>query len=372
MNPSFVLGPARLAIGDGTTRYGRIQIEHERIFEILDGDGPSDLPLPGDVIVTPGLIDVHTNGSGEHLFNRDQGNAVEIAARAYATYGATAFVAAVMTAPWESMLHAASEVAEAAHELAERSEPIGARCLGLHIEGPFLNPKYRRIHRSDCLLTATMERGQELFEACRGALLMVTMAPEIEGVSELARFYHDHGVVCSAGHTAARYRDGVLAIGYGFRSLTHAFNGMSALDHRDPSILAAFVQEPRTMVQAICDGYHVAPVMIDILYRMLGDRLVLVTDYTPPTGSGYRIEGGVVRSEDGTIAGSALRPDHGLRNLMQYAQLPFERAIISATQAPARLLNLTDDLGTISPGKRADLTVWNTQHDVLATFVGGH
>lgn len=200
---------------------------------------------------------------------------------------------------------------------------------------------------------------------------MATMAPEVEGVGEAARLLHDQGVICSAGHTAARYRDGKLAIGLGFRTLTHAFNAMLPLDHRDPSILAAFIQEPRTTVQVICDGYHVAPVMVDILYRTLGERIVLTTDYMAPAGAGYRIEGGVVRSEDGTIAGSALHLDQAVRNLMSYASIPFERAIVNATAAPARLLGLDREMGTLEIGKRADISVWSDTYQILATLVAG-
>jgi N-acetylglucosamine-6-phosphate deacetylase len=197
------------------------------------------------------------------------------------------------------------------------------------------------------------------------------MAPEADGVGEVARFFFDQGIVCAAGHTSAKYREGMLAIGLGFRTLTHAFNGMPPLDHRDPSILAAFIQEPRTTVQVICDGYHVAPVMIDILYRTLGERLVLATDYMPPAGSGYRIDGGVVRSEDGTIAGSALHCDQAVRNLMSYASIPFETAIVCATATPAKLLGVEREMGTIARGKSADLSIWSAEHEVLATIVRG-
>ena len=163
----------------------------------------------------------------------------------------------------------------------------------------------------------------------------------------------------------------MLAIALGFRTLTHAFNAMPPLDHREPSLLAAFMQEPRTTVQAICDGFHIAPVMIDALYRMLGERLVLATDYMAPAGSGYRIEGGVVRAEDGTIAGSALHVDRAVRNLMAYASIPFERAITNATAAPASLLGIERDCGTLEAGKRADLSIWNDRYEVIATIVAG-
>jgi len=367
----MVVGPAKLAFGDGTAGYGRIAVERGRISAVLTGDGPSDLVPPPNAIIGPGLIDVHTNGADEALFNRDQGNAVEVASRAYAQIGATGFVAAVMTAPWESMMHAGAEISEAANELEEGGREIGARCLGVHFEGPFLNPKFRRVHRGDWIVPATLDRAHEMIECCRGALVMVTMAPEVDGVDEVARLFFDQGIVCSAGHTSAHYREGMLAIGLGFRTLTHAFNAMPPLDHRDPSLLAAFMQETRTTVQVICDGYHVSPPMIDLLYRTLGERLVLTTDNMPPSGSNLRIEGGVVRAEDGTIAGSALQIDQGVRNLMSYTGIPFESAIIHATRSPARLLGLDRELGTLEAGKRADLAIWDEAHQPVATMVGG-
>lgn len=201
---------------------------------------------------------------------------------------------------------------------------------------------------------------------------MVTLAPEIEGATDATRLFVEHGVVCSAGHTSARYREGMLAIGLGFRSLTHAFNAMPPLDHRDPSILAAFIQDTRTFVQLICDGHHVAPVMVDILHRTLGDRIVIATDNMPPAGPGYHIEGGVMRAEDGTIAGSALRMDEGVRNYMAYTELPFSKAIVAATQAPAKLLGMDRELGRVAPGLRADLSFWDDSFTVIGTMVGGH
>ncbi|MBV9718556.1 MAG: amidohydrolase family protein [Candidatus Eremiobacteraeota bacterium] len=369
--PATLLGPAFIAVGDGTSTFGRLAVENGRIAGVLAADGPSEYTLPPGSSIAPGLIDVHTNGAAECLFNRDQGNAVAAAVASYAADGATGFVASVMTAPWESMLHAASEVVEAANQL-EEDAPAGARCLGVHFEGPFLNPKFRRIHRHEWLLPATAARAQEMVDSCKGACLLVTMAPEIEGAADALRVFSQNGVVCSAGHTGARYREGMLAIGLGFRSLTHAFNGMPPLDHRDPSILASFIQDRRTLVQVICDGIHVSPVMVDILHRTLGDRVVLATDNMPAADPGYHIEGGVMRAADGTIAGSALHIDEGLRNYMSYAQIPFAQAIVAATHAPARLIRHDGEMGRIAPGMRADLSFWDSDYRVIATMVGGN
>src|SRR5580704_17969160 len=156
----LLLGPAFIAIGDGTSTFGRVSIADGRITGVLPADGPADYALPAGGSIAPGLIDVHTNGAAEYLFNRDQGHAVGVAGSAYAQQGATGFVAGVMTAPWESMLHAASEIVEAANQL-EEDAPQGARCLGIHFEGPFLNPKFRpSIVRSGCSQPAPDARGR--------------------------------------------------------------------------------------------------------------------------------------------------------------------------------------------------------------------
>jgi len=367
---SITLGPAILAIGDGTSVFGRVVVDHGRISAILPADGPSDVALPPGSTIAPGLIDVHTNGAGELLFNRDQGNAVPVAAAEYARMGATGFVASIMTAPFESMLHAASEIVDAAHDL-EEDDPRGARCLGIHFEGPFLNQKFRGVHRAEWLLPASAEHAKEMVDACKGACLLVTMAPEIDGAADAMRVFLENGVVCSAGHTSARYRDGMLAIGLGFRALTHAFNGMPPLIHRDPSILAAFIQDRRTMVQVISDGYHVAPVMVDILYRTVGDRIVLATDMMPPMDASYHISGGVMRAADGTIAGSALRIDQAVRNYMSYTETSFAQAVMAATYAPAKMLKLDGEIGRIAPGMRADLSFWDEDYAIAGTMVAG-
>ena len=125
------------------------------------------------------------------------------------------------------------------------------------------------------------------------------------------------------------------------------------------------------MVQVISDGIHVAPVMVDILYRTIGDRIVLATDVMPPLDESYQIVGGVMRSADGTIAGSALRIDQAVRNYMSYAEISFAQAVMAATHAPAKLLGLDRELGRIAPGMRADLSFWDEDYQIAGTMVGG-
>ncbi len=140
---------------------------------------------------------------------------------------------------------------------------------------------------------------------------------------------------------------------------------MPPLDHRDPSILAAFIQDRRTFVQLICDGFHVSPVMVDVLHRTLGDRIILATDNMPAADPGYHMRWGVVRSADGTIAGSALRIDDAVRNYMSYAQIPFAQAVVAATHAPAKLIGQEREMGRIVPRMRADLSVWDEEYRIV-------
>ena len=321
-----LLGPAFIAVGDGTSTFGRLAVENGRIASVLAADGPSDFPLPAGSSIAPGLIDLHTNGADEYLFNRDQGNALGIAGRSYAANGATGFRrqrddgAVGIDAPRSLRSWSKRPISS------KRGRRVGRVAWAFISKGLFSIRSFRRIHHdtSGCCRHSA-SHAQEMVDACKGACLLVTMAPEIEGAADALRVFLENGVACSAGHTGARYREGMLAIGLGFRSLTHAFNGMPPLDHRDPSILAAFIQDRRTLVQVLCDGFHVSPVMIDILHRTLGDRVVLVTDNMPAADPGYHIEGGVMRAEDGTIAGSALRIDEALRNYMSYARFQPQR-----------------------------------------------
>ena len=201
--------------------------------------------------------------------------------------------------------------------------------------------------------------------------MMVTMAPEVDGATDVARFFFDQGIVCSAGHTSAHYREGMLAIGLGFRTLTHAFNAMPPLDHRDPSILAAFIQESRTTVQLICDGYHVSPAMVDLLYRTLHDRIVLTTDNMPPAGAGIASKAAscarkTARSRAARCAWIKPCATNGLHGPPVRA-----RAILCATSAPAKLLGMQRELGLIAPGLRADLSFWDSEYSVIGAMVGG-
>ncbi len=227
-------------------------------------------------------------------------------------------------------------------------QPTGPRCLGIHIEGPFLNPKFRRVHRGEWLLDATVARAKALIEASRGTLVLATMAPEVEGVGEVARFFYDQGIVCAAGHTAAKYRDGMLANGLGFRTLTHAFSRIAppwsrrSIDAwpRSSRMAARTVQVVPTDVASL-QGDDRPSSCTGLLGRATRPSAM---DYMAPTGGKYRIEGGVVRAS----RFRGFPSPAALMNSMLSAQpdvmcasvwIP-RRRVQSACAAPARLLGI--------------------------------
>jgi N-acetylglucosamine-6-phosphate deacetylase len=359
------IGNALLAIGDGTSHQGCVRIEGGKIARLDDGPHHLDLELPFGSTITPGLIDLHVNGAGTHWFNREPLEALQLLATSGPRYGLTSFLPTVITGQWDRMLRAARELYKQA-ELPSR----GARSLGVHFEGPFLNPAFRRFHPAEQLLTPTPARIEGLLETWTGGRCRVTMAPEVDEDHRAAAELRRRGVVLSAGHTAATFAMGVNALEDGYRILTHAFNAMPGLHHRASSILVAYLLDPSAFCEVIADGVHVSFEHLALLYRLKGVNLVLSTDAMPVT-EGLVDEGGVIRDLDGVIAGSRLRSDEAVRNLVHATGITLAEAVVSATWAPARALGIDAEVGTLREGLRADLAVWDRHHRISHVFVGG-
>ena len=359
------IGHALLAIGDGTSHQGSIRIENGRIARLDDGPHHLDYELPFGSTVTPGLIDLHVNGAGSHWFNREPLDAMQLIAATGPRFGLTAFLPTIISDQWDRMLRAARELYR---KLEMPSD--GARSLGVHFEGPFLNPAYRRFHSADFLLTPSPARVEQLLQTWTGGRCRVTMAPEVDDARLAAAELRRHGVVLSAGHTAASFDMGVAAIADGYRILTHAFNAMPGLHHRSSSILVAYLLDPSALCEVIADGVHVSMEHVALLYRLKGVNLVLATD-AMPVAEGLVDEGGVIRDLDGVIAGSRLRPDEAVRNLMRATGITLAEAVACATWAPARALGVDAEMGTLREGLRADLAVWDRHQRISHVFVGG-
>jgi len=360
-----IFGPAALAVGDGTAQSGCLSIEDGLIAGIEDRSSRVDHNLPPGSIITPGLIDLHVNGTGKLWFNREPLEALAAMQTDAPTHGVTSFLPSIMTGEWAQMLHAAATLSKCVNKPA-----TGARSIGVHLEGPFLNPEFRRAHPKEFLLTPTPARIEALLETWTAGRLRITMAPEIEDAPRAAAELHRHGVTLAAGHTAATYAIGNSAIEAGYQILTHTFNAMPPLHHRTSSILTSYLLDPTAFCEVIADGFHVAVEHLALLYRLKGVNLVLTTDAMPLV-NGLVEEGGVARTKDGVIAGSRLALDQALRNLMSVTGISLAEAIACATWAPARAVGLEDEIGTLTQGLRADFVVWNMRHQITNVFIGG-
>ncbi|HLW37088.1 MAG TPA: amidohydrolase family protein [Candidatus Eremiobacteraceae bacterium] len=363
MKASF--GPAVIAVGDGTARHGYLHVEEGRVSALDDRAGSPNHAVPTDCTITPGLIDLHVNGTGSYWFNREPAETLSAMTSEALKHGVTAFLPTIMTAPWELMLHAASVVCGRLH-----LPSSGARALGVHFEGPFLSVEYRRVHPRDCLLTPTPARIEALLNAWTAGRCRVTMAPEIEEAPRAAAELRRHSVTLAAGHTGASYAIGNAAIDAGYQILTHAFNAMPPIHHRTSSILTAYLLDPAAFCEVIADGVHVSPEHLALLYRLKGVNLILSTDYMPLV-NGLVEDGGVARTRDGVIAGSRLSLHQGVRNLIAATGISLAEAVECATWAPARAIGVEDEIGTLVPGMRADFVVWNRRHEIVQVFVGG-
>lgn len=361
---SHVFGPALLAAGDGTAQPGCLRVEDGLILALEDRFVQADTALPAGSTLTPGLIDLHTNGAGRLWFNREPFEAMAAVASDAPTHGVTSFLPSIMTGAWGLMLQAGATISD------RLAQVTGARPLGVHYEGPFLNVEYRRAHPREFLLTPTPATIEALLGSWRGGKLRVTMAPEIEEAPRAAAELARRGVTLSAGHTGATCAMGNSAIEAGYSILTHAFNAMPGLHHRGSSILTAYLLDPSAFCEVIADGVHVGVEHLALLYRLKGLNLVLASDAMPLV-EGLVEEGGVARTQDGVIAGSRLALDQAVRNLMAATGITLAEAVQCATWAPARAIGADAEIGMLAPGMRADFVIWNARNQVTHVFIDG-
>jgi N-acetylglucosamine-6-phosphate deacetylase len=320
-------------------------------------------------ILAPGFVDLQVNGFAGHDAALGSG-AIEAISAALPATGVTAFLPTLISAP----VHVGADFAAAV----AASEGNGARVLGAHIEGPFINPLFRGAHDRACLATPAPEQVDVI---ARARPRLVTLAPELPGGPEAIVRLRRHGVVVSAGHTGADFETGGRAIDAGVRFGTHVYNAMPPVHHRRPGIALALILDRRVTVGLIADGLHVHPSVMTQLVSVKGpSRIALTTDQTAAAGappgtfelSGRRVvsDGVVVRLEDGTLAGSASTMDALVRRVAGLPGMNVDRAIAMAAAVPARVLG-ERRLGRISVGACADLVVLDRELNVRQTWVGG-
>jgi N-acetylglucosamine-6-phosphate deacetylase len=340
----------------------------------------------GDAVIAPGFFDLHIHGSAGYDVMDEGGEALPVIERMLARHGVTSYLPTTVTAPMDTTLRALEGMADAieAHT-AKHSSKDGdwagrAAPLGIHLEGPFLSHARRGVHPPEDLLPPTIATFERFWQAARGHIRMMTIAPELEGAAELIGAAAARGVCVSLGHSDADFAATERAITAGARHATHIFNAMRPLDHREPGILGAVLTDSRISADIIADGIHLDPAVVKLVAQAKGpEKTVLITDATAAAGmpdGRYRLGPIEVEVKDGKcthegkLAGSVLTMDQAVRNLADFAGWSLAKVVGAASRNPARVAGFADK-GALRAGADADFVALNGRAEVMRTFVGG-
>jgi N-acetylglucosamine-6-phosphate deacetylase len=335
----------------------------------------------GDGILAPGFIDIHIHGGAGHDVMEAGADALPPVERLLAAHGVSSYFPTTVTAPMEATLSALARLADAI-DAAEKSSArdLRARPLGIHLEGPFISHKRRGVHPPENLLTPSVAAFDRFWQAARGHIRVLTIAPELPGAVEVIAEASVRGVCVSLGHSDADLNAARAGIAAGARHATHTFNAMRPLDHRDPGILGEVLTDSRLSADIIADGIHLDPVIVELFLKAKGpDAAVLITDATAATGmpdGRYRLGSLEVEVKDGRcmvggkLAGSVLNMDRAVRNVVQFARWELQQAVRLATLNPARVAGVKPG-GVLEAGAPADLVVLSPSGEVRQTIIRG-
>ena len=350
------------AIVEGELLTGDVEIADGRVLSV------GLAPKRGGGIAVPGFVDLQVNGFGGVDFATADAAGYRTAGDALLDSGVTAFQPTLITAPEQDLTAALREVP---------TEPVGPRILGVHLEGPFISPNRLGAHPA----TSRRDPDRDLLERllAAGPVGYVTLAPELPGALELVDLLHERGIVVSCGHSDATAEQAAAAFERGVGTVTHLFNAMRPLGHRDPGIAGAALARDDVVVQIILDGQHLAVETAKVVWRAAGGRVALVTDAIAAAGVGdgsYRlgeveveVRDGVARRADGVLAGSVVTMIEAVQNLHALGATLVD-AVAAATSIPARVVGRSD-LGVLRQGGDADVVVLDGGLEIRRVLRGG-
>jgi N-acetylglucosamine-6-phosphate deacetylase len=385
----------RLLTPTDVVEHALVLVEQGRVLEISSlssrqvpaGVSVSDF---GDGVMAPGYVDLHIHGNAGYDVMDDTAEALPAIEQLLARHGVTSYFPTTVTAPMDVTLRALERLADAIEKRALERErqreqknadsKSRALPLGIHLEGPFLSHARRGVHPPEDLLAPTLALFERFWQAARGRIRMMTIAPELEGAPEVIAEAARRGVCVSLGHSDADFDAAERGIAAGARHATHTFNAMRPLDHRSPGILGAVLTDRRVNADIIADGVHLDPAIVKLVSNAKGpEQTVLITDATSATGmpdGRYRLGSFEVDVRDGKcmadgrLAGSVLTMDRAVRNLARFAEWDLRQAVAAASQNPARAARIANK-GVLAAGADADFVVLSPEGEVLRTFLGG-
>lgn len=371
--------------GIASLEHNTVIIEDDKIADVISERRFKERKLNHDdevidvngAYISPGFIDTHIHGLHGYDTTDKTHEAMQQISKALIEYGVTSFCPAIYPQAEKDLIKAISNTIEVmGHE-------EGAEILGMHLEGPFISRDKHGVLNQEYLSEVDLDYMNRLYEAAKGNITIMTVAPEIKNMRELALFGTKHNIIMAAGHSDATYENMVEGMQAGILHSTHFFNAMRRLHHRDPGVVGGIMIHPSISCEIIADGHHVHPAIIKLLLRVKPiNKLVLVTDALKPTGlqSGklfandeevYLKDGLFRRKSDGTIAGSGLTMDRGVKYLNKEIHLPIGDAVKMATSNPAEVINKENEIGYIIPGRYADITVFDDDFNIKMVMKRG-
>ena len=378
MSATLALTHANLALPEGLRSNATLIMTDGIITDILpeyiEGSATSVIDLNGQVVL-PGFIDLHVHGAMGYDTMDASSEALEAMAQFYAQHGVTSFLATTWT-DTDSRIMAALQTAR---DCVGRTWQ-GAQLLGVHLEGPYLATEKAGAQNPVYVRTAHPEEALRYLDL--NVIRLLSLAPEIKANQWLIPECTQQGITVSLAHSSATYEETLLAVEMGLTHATHTFNAMTPLHHRQPGAVGAIMASSRIRAELIADNVHVHPIAMNVLYQTKGENgVVLISDSIRAAGmpdGEYEVddrvmvvEGGVCRLKDGSLSGSTLTLDHGLRNFAKAVGQPFERLWRVVSLNPAQAIGYDNRKGSLEVGKDADLVVLNPQGEVQQTFVMG-
>ena len=377
-----LLHAARLLTAQESIAHPAVLIEDGRILNVHSLDEAAAPQAEQyleykDATLAPAFFDVHMHGARGHDVMEGTRDAIDAVGVFLAQHGVGSYLATTVTAPEEKILAALDGLATQI----ERAEHPGAHPVGIHLEGPFLSCDKRGVHPPEHLQVPSVERFERYWQAARGQIVLMTVAPELPGALEMIAHATRRGVRVSIGHSNARTAEALAGIDAGAVSATHTFNAMRTLDHRDPGILGVVLDRNDLFAEIICDKIHVAPEMIRLFWKSKGaEHSILVTDAMSATGmpdGNYHlgpltvtVANGTCMSE-GKLAGSVLTLDRALLNFMECTGCDLQSALRCLTANPAAMTGRENTTGHLRVGMPADITVLNADGAVQSVLLHG-
>lgn len=370
----MLLKGAKILGEDFILRKAEIKIKQGKIAAVgaISPDGCEEYSFDGKLII-PGLVDIHSHGCVGGDYSEGDPESHRRMADYLARNGVTSHLPTTMTLPEETLAAACAEAAE----MAENGK--GSRCLGIHLEGPYLSYDRRGAHNPQYLRNPDPEEFERLNRAAGGRIRLVSLAPELPGAVEFIAALKGKTTL-SIAHTTGDYELGCKAFDAGANHLTHTFNAMTAFSHRQPGVIGA-AADCGAFAELISDGIHVHPSMVRAAFRIFGeDRLTLISDSMAATGfrdgkyqmggQEVTVKGPLATLADGTISGSATNLFDCMKKAVSFG-IPFEKAVKAASFNPARSIGLDRTLGSIAVGKEADLVILNEDLSIHRVMIGG-